>query len=100
MKLAPLLATTLLICGSCAPKAILVEEADQPSAPASANEKPEELPIPEDLPNFRPNDGLLDPSGLATMPTERDMESTVGPVAGNQSPVIANPPSEEKPTSE
>jgi hypothetical protein len=100
MKLAPLLATTLLICSSCAPKATLAEEADQPTGPTVAQNKPKELPDSGELPNFKPNDGLLDPSGLATMPTERDMNPTVGPIDPGQSTVIANPPDQEKSTSE
>jgi hypothetical protein len=100
MKLAPFFATTLLICSSCAPKATLVEEADQPTKPTTASEKPKELPVSDELPNIRPNDGLLDPPGLATMPGERDMKPTVGPVNPGQSTVIANPPDQEKPTSE
>jgi hypothetical protein len=100
MKLAPVFAITLLIFSSCAPKALVIDEADQPAAPVVAKEKPPEIPVSEELPSFRPNDGLLDPSGLATMPTERDMKPTVGPIDPGQSTVIANPPEKEKATSE
>ena len=100
MKSALFLAPALLLLGACAPKAILVEEADQPSAPAVAEKQEESTPPADELPNFRPNDGLLDPSGLTAMPTERDMKPTVGPVENGSSTVIANPPDKAKPTSE
>jgi hypothetical protein len=100
MKFAPFLATALLILGSCAPKATMVEESDKPTAPAVAEKKQEEAPINEALPNFRPNDGLLDPSGLASMPTEKDMRPTVGPLDSGQSTVIATPPEKKETTSE
>ncbi|MGB6221326.1 hypothetical protein [Haloferula sp.] len=99
MKFLALPATAIVLLGSCAPKAVMVEEVEQPTAPAVA-EKPEEEPSLDGLPNFKPNDGLLDPSGLSAMPTDRDMKPTVGPLDGSQSTVIANPPEAEKATSE
>ncbi|MEP4078611.1 hypothetical protein [Haloferula sp.] len=99
MKFAAFLITALLALSSCAPMAILVDESGQSAAPAVAANT-EEPSDPNELPNFKPNDGLLNPSGLSTMPTANDMKSTVGPVDGSQSTVIATPPEKEEATSE
>ena len=103
MKSAPLFATALLTLGSCAPKAIVLSEGfdlklqnqtEQPSAVAETLA----APLPETPPTLKPNDGLLDPSGLTSMPADRDMKATVE--EPTTSAVIANPPKEEEPTSE
>lgn len=100
MKLAPLLAVAALISSSCAPKAILISASGKLTEQAVAEKKTEESPGSDELPNFKPNDGLLDPSSLTAMPSDRDMKSTVGPSNGDQSTVIANPPDKEKATNE
>lgn len=107
MKFAPLFATALLTLGSCAPKAIVLSEgfnlnlSNQQDAPAVAatTERPRtEAPAPTRLPTFKPQDGLLDPSGLTTMPADRDIKTTVD--KPTSSAVIAKPPEQTKPTSE
>ncbi|MEM1084409.1 MAG: hypothetical protein AAGI48_09810 [Verrucomicrobiota bacterium] len=92
-RLAPLV---LILCGACAPKAILVEEADMPAEPAESKPVVAQTDDSE-LPTFGHNDGLLDPKGLATMPTEKDMRPTI---AEQSTTVIANPPEGDQPTSE
>lgn len=101
MKFALLSASALLIFSSCAPKAFVIIEGEQLSKPntqAVAQSAPTPAPVTENLPNFKPDDGLLDPSGLTAMPANRDMKPTVE--EKKTAPVIANPPKEEKPTSE
>lgn len=95
MKVLCYLAPLMLLLGACAPKATLVEEADMPQQPTAA--KPAEDASDEELPTFGHNDGLLDPQGLANMPTDRDMRSTI---RETNTTVIANPPEGDKPTSE
>lgn len=103
MKFAPLFATALLTLGSCAPKAIVLSEGfelnlqnqmEQPSAVAERTE----AALPENPPTLRPNDGLLDPSGLTNMPADRDMKATVE--EPKPSAVIATPPKKEEPSGE
>lgn len=103
MKLAPLFAAALLTLVSCAPKAIVLSEGfdlnlqNQTEQPSAVAETPP-APLPEPPPTLKPNDGLLDPSGLTTMPADRDMKATVE--QPKTSAVIATPPKEEEPTSE
>ena len=100
MKFSPLFAVASLVFSSCAPMAILIAENDQSSKPKSTEKQPTGSPVADDLPDFKPNDGLLDPSRLSAMPSDRDMKPTVDPADGNKSTIIANPPGAEKPTSE
>lgn len=103
MKFAPLFATALLTLGSCAPKAIVLSEGfdlnlqNQKEQPSAVPEAPA-APLPEIPSTLKPNDGLLDPSGLTTMPADRDMKATVE--EPKTSAIIATPPKEEEPTSE
>lgn len=100
MKALPFLVPVLLAAASCAPKAVMVEEEVAPAPPVAAQEKKEAPPEPSELPDFAPSDGLLDPAGLTSMPSERDMQATVDPPDASRSTVIANPPDKAKPTSE
>ncbi|MFC7336445.1 hypothetical protein ACFQY0_04585 [Haloferula chungangensis] len=106
MKFAPLFAIAVLTLGSCAPKAIVLSEgfdlnlSNQQSASSEASsENSAEVPAPPQVPaNFKPDDGLLDPSGLTAMPQDRDMKPAVEEPTSNA--VIAKPPEQAKPTSE
>ena len=88
LQLVPL----ILILGSCAPKAVLVEEAEKPAGPATAAKPDEDKADDGELPAFGHDDGLLDPRGLANMPTEQDMRSTT---RETNSAIIVNPPEDE-----
>lgn len=99
MKSVLTLASLLLVFSSCAPKASLVDEANQPAQPTVAK-KQDKSPETDELPNFKPNDGLLDPSGISSMPTANDMRPTVDQLDGSRATVIANPPDDEPATSE
>ncbi len=84
----------LLALGACSPpKAMVVVEPGQPTAPAAA-------PQLAELSTSRPDDQLMTPGGLLSMPRESDMRSTTERAGSPGSTVVASPPDEADPSSD